>query len=300
VLPGTAPGARALLATGPEALLVAGGGGVQRSTDGGTTFATRARRPVRAFDRAGGALLAYGAKALLISGDGGTSWRTLRLPPGGPVLSADFVSATTGFVVRDDGEVIATANGGRSWKLLTGVGRDDIAQVSFGDAKHGFLMLDSDSGLGGVLRTSDAGRSWRPQVIGQRPLAQVLALGAAGGTALTNGLGQLFATGSGGDAGTRSALTLRVASKRRAGRRTAVTLAGRLKPAPAGAGVSVTARIGGTWVRKFVTVSGGGRFRTTWRLRGGTVFVAQWRGAPGVQADGTAAVRVRVGRHKRR
>ncbi len=107
--------------------------------------------------------------------------------------------------------MVATANGGRSWRLLTGVGRDDIAQVSFGDAKHGFLALSSDSGLGGVLRTSDGGRSWRPQVIGHQPLAQVVAVGAAGGAALSNALGQLFATDSGGDVGTRSALTLRVA-----------------------------------------------------------------------------------------
>ena len=161
-------------------------------------------------------------------------------------------------------------------------------------------MLSTDSGLGGVLRTSDAGRSWRPQVIGQRPLAQVLAIGANGGTALANGLGQLFATGAGGDAGAASVLTLRVASKHRAGRRTVVTLAGHLKPAPTGAGVSVTARIGGSWVRKFAKVSAHGRFRTTWKLRRGTAFVAQWRGAPGVKGDGTTALNVRVRQHKRR
>jgi photosystem II stability/assembly factor-like uncharacterized protein len=300
VLAGGAPGARALMATGPETLLVAGGSGVQRSTDSGTTFSTRARRPVRVFDRAGGALIAYGSKALLASGDAGSTWRALRTPRGGLIASADFVSARVGFVVRDDGDVLATANGGRKWSMLTGVGRDDIAQVSFGDAKHGFLTLSTDSGLGGVLRTSDGGRSWRPQVIGKRPLAQVLAIGSAGATALSNGLGQLFSTTSGGDTGARSALTLRLASKHRAGRRTLVTLAGHLKPAPSGAGVSVTARIAGSWVRKFAKVSAHGRFRTTWKLRRSTVFVAQWRGVPGVQADGTAPLRVRLGRHKRR
>ncbi|MBA3263272.1 MAG: hypothetical protein H0T69_12550, partial [Thermoleophilaceae bacterium] len=81
---------------------------------------------------------------------------------------------------------------------------------------------------------------------------------------------------------------------------TVVSVAGRLKPATAGAGVAVTARIGGTWVRKFVIASTGGRFRTTWTLRRGTVFVAQWRGAPGVQADGTAPLRIRVGGRRHR
>ena len=89
-------------------------------------------------------------------------------------------------------------------------------------------------------------------------------------------------------------------SKRRVGRRTLVTLAGHLKPTPPGTGVSVTARIGGSWVRRFVKVSAHGRFRTTWSLRSGTVFVAQWRGGIAVQGDGSAPLRVRLGRHKRR
>jgi hypothetical protein len=84
------------------------------------------------------------------------------------------------------------------------------------------------------------------------------------------------------------------------GRRTVVTIAGHLKPAPAGAGVAVTARIGRSWVRKFAKVSSHGRFRTTWRLRRASVFVAQFRGGAGVNAAGTPALRVRLGRHMRR
>jgi photosystem II stability/assembly factor-like uncharacterized protein len=302
VLAGQAAGGRALLATGPDTLLVVTTDGVLRSTDAGTTYA-RARgatRAVRRFDSAGQTLIAYGPRWLFASGDGGAHWRAVRRPPGGLVLSADFVSARVGYVVRQDGELLATTNGGRSWRLLTGVGRDDVAQVSFGDSRHGFLLLSADAGLGGVLRTSDGGRSWRPQVLASRPLVAVEALGAAGGAALGDRLGHLYATTSGGDAGARSVLGLRVASRRRAGRRTLVTLAGRLRPSPPGAGVSVTARIGGTWVRKFVTVSARGRFRTTWRLRRDTAFVAQWRGAPGVRADGTTALRVRVGGRRHR
>ena len=295
-------GARGLLATGVDTLLVAGSGGVMRSVDGGATFAAAAgaSRSVRAFDRAGKALVAYGARNLFVSTDGGARWRALRRPGGDLVASADFLSAKVGFVVRDDGEVLSTTNGGRSWKLLASAGRDDVAQVSFGDRRHGYLLLGSESDLGGVLRTSDGGRSWRPQVIGKRSLAQVVALGKNGGVTLSDGLGQLFATGTGGDAGARSKLTLRVLSKRRKGGRTIVTVGGRLKPAPAGAGVSVTARIGGSWVRRFAPVSPNGRFRTTWKLRRAAVFVAQWRGSAGVQADGTVPLAVRLGGHRHR
>jgi photosystem II stability/assembly factor-like uncharacterized protein len=301
VLGGEATGGRAVLATAADTLLVGTSAGVLRSTNAGATFAQAAgpHRAVKAFDRAGSALVAVGPRALMISGDG-TRWRELRTPAGGRILSADFVTAKVGYLVRSDGDVFSTATGGRSWKLLTGVGRDDVGRVSFGDARHGFLMLATDSGLGGVLRTSDGGRTWRPQVLGPEPLAAVLALGAEGGAALTGKTGELYSTFSGGDAGSRAALTIRVASKRRVGRRTVVTIAGHLKPAPAGAGVSVTARIRGSWVRKFAKVSGRGRFSTTWRLRGATAFVAQFRGGAGVRTAGTPALRVRLARHRRR
>jgi photosystem II stability/assembly factor-like uncharacterized protein len=302
VLGGQPTGARGLFAAGVDTLLVAGSSGVMRSVDGGATFAASAgaSRPVRAFDRAGKALVAYGARNLLASTDGGARWRVLGRPGGNSIVSADFLSATVGFVVRDDGEALSTTNGGRSWRLLASAGRDDVTQVSFGDRRHGYLLLGSESDLGGVLRTSDGGRSWRPQVIGKRSLAQVVALGTSGGVTLSAGMGQLFATGSGGDAGARSKLTLRVLSKRRKAGRTVVTVGGRLKPAPAGAGVSVTARIGGSWVRKFAAVGADGRFRTTWKLRRGTVFVAQWRGSAGVQADGTLPLAVGLRGHRHR
>jgi hypothetical protein len=91
-----------------------------------------------------------------------------------------------------------------------------------------------------------------------------------------------------------------VLTRRRAGGRAVLVVGGRLKGAPAGAGVAVTAHIGDTWVRKFALVTAKGRYRTTWRLRRGTVFVAQWRGGDGVQADGTAPLRVRVGGRRHR
>jgi photosystem II stability/assembly factor-like uncharacterized protein len=294
--------ARAILSTGVDTLLVGTADGVQRSTDGGTTFgpAAGARGRVVAFDRAGKTLVAYGPKTLVISADGGARWQSVRRPRGGRLLSVDFVSARRGFAVRDDGETLWTASGGRRWTLLTSVGRDDVTGVSFGDPKHGYLTLGADSDFGGLLRTSDGGRTWRPQVIAHHELAQVVALGKSGGVAVTDGFGQLFATTRGGDAGRSSKLGLRVLSKRRQRGRTVVVVGGRLKPAPAGAGVAVTAHIGGTWIRKFAQVDAKGRYRTTWRLRRGTSFVAQYRGGDGVQADGTTPLRVRVGGRRHR
>jgi photosystem II stability/assembly factor-like uncharacterized protein len=295
-------GARALLATGVDTLLVGSTAGILRSTDGGATFARAAGagKSVLGFDRAGKTLVAYGPRALLVSTDGGARWRAAAPPPGGRIGSVDFLTAKGGYVVRADGEVLSTSNGGRSWRLVASAGRDDVVGVSFGDPRHGYLVLGSEADLGGVLRTTDGGRSWRPQVLGRQSLAQVVALGKNGGVALSDGGSQVFATATGGDAGRRSRLTLRVLSKRRKAGRTIVTVGGRLKPALAGAGVSVTARIGGSWIRKFAAVDASGRFRTTWKLRRGTVFVAQWRGSAGVQGDGTVPLAVGLGGHRHR
>jgi hypothetical protein len=297
VVTGIVKGARSLVVTGPDALLVATTAGLLRSTDGGATFSPAGgpRVALRAFDSDGSVLYAYGPRALLASRDGGTSWRSLRRPRGS-LLSVDFVTPKLGFAVRSGGLVYRTKDGGRSWRLLLGVGRDDVAQVSFGDARHGFLRLAVSSGIGGVLRTSDGGRTWHPQVLSENPLRALTALGPAGGAALGQANGHLFSTTTGGDAGVRSALRIRVVGKKRARHSTVVTVAGRLRGARAGAGVSVTARIGGDWVRKFAKVSARGRFRTTWRLRRSTVLVAQYRGGAGMTGAGTPALAVKVRR----
>ena len=79
-----------------------------------------------------------------------------------------------------------------------------------------------------------------------------------------------------------------------------VTVSGRLRPAVAGATVSVAAHGPRGWSTQQARVGADGRFATTWELHRGAVYVAQWKGAPGIAGDGTAPLRVRLGAHKRR
>jgi Photosynthesis system II assembly factor YCF48 len=232
---------------------------------------------------------------LLLSTDG-LRWSRVRPPRGASIMSADFVSAKLGFVVLGDGELLTTRDGGRRWRTVWATGRDDLAQVAFADARRGYVTLSDESDLGAVLRTSDGGRTWRPQVLSKRPLGDLVVLGPAAAVTLARDSADLFATASGGDAGRPSRLTLRVTSRHRLRRGWKVTVTGRLRPAPPGAGVAVTAYVAGSWSRKFARVSASGRFAITWRLRRGTRFVAQWRGAAGVRSAGTAPLRIRLGR----
>jgi photosystem II stability/assembly factor-like uncharacterized protein len=296
VLAGQLDRPRAVQAVSDQVVLVATARGVLRSTDGGQSFA-RARGPrlaFGAFDRTGGALVAYGRRALAISRDDGASWRALRLPSRRDLLSVDFVDTRRGWATDENWRLFRTRDRGRSWDPALGTGGDDVVTVSFADARHGFATT-GDPRTGELLRTSDGGVTWRPQVVEAQDLDDVLALGPTSGVALPDGTNRIYVTGSGGDAGSPSKLT--IASRVRRGR---VVVSGRLSPATAGAVVSVAARGPRLWSVKRARVGIDGRFKTTWKPRRRAVFVAQWAGAPGVAADGSLPLSVRLHAHKRR
>jgi photosystem II stability/assembly factor-like uncharacterized protein len=296
VLAGRPDGARAIQAVSPRTVLAATPRGVLRSTDGGESFArTRgAHKPVDGFDRTGGALIAYGAGALMSSRDGGASWRSRPLPSRYDLESVDFVDARHGWATDENWRLWLTRDGARSWIPALSTGGDDVVSVSFADARHGFATT-ADTRAGDVLRTSDGGRTWRPQAIESEDLDEVLPLGPSSAVALAGETNRIYTTRSGGESGVPSRLAIHATV-----RGSRVIVRGRLRPGERGRRVSVAARGGRYWAVKHVQVAAGGRFKTTWRLRRDTVFVAQWLGAAGVRGAGTAPLRVRLARHKRR
>ena len=87
---------------------------VLRSTDGGNTFSRVRARIVAAarlfnVDRAGGRVFAYGSKNIVASSDRGRTWKKVLRPRKALLASLDFVSARTGFVLGQDGQVFKTA-----------------------------------------------------------------------------------------------------------------------------------------------------------------------------------------------
>ncbi|MDP9384683.1 MAG: YCF48-related protein [Actinomycetota bacterium] len=310
----------AVLAPSAETVVLVGPRGVRRSSNGGEEFAPVKGRAVSravlaAADRAGSALVAYGPRAVMISSNGGQSWKAIKRPSKRPMRSVDFITARSGYAIDTDGRAFKTANAGRTWRELPGVGGTDPVGLAFADAQSGWALLErfgSAAAGGYVLRTDDGGASWRPQLISQQPLTGgvygepfLVATSATGAIALAGGTGEsdqrplarLFATRSGGDAGADSVLTLS-ASSRAVRRERPVTIRGRLAPAEGGETATIFARSAGrtSWEEIPLRVASNGTFSVTRRLRRSTQFVAQWQGDDDRRSDGTKVLTVRVRR----
>jgi photosystem II stability/assembly factor-like uncharacterized protein len=253
------------------------------------------------YDRtAGSALFAYGRKALIVSNNLGASWRAVSAPTkDARYRSVDFLTGRTGYALLESGRLFRTGNGGKSWTERLGTGTTRGYDLAFGDARNGYLAVDrfARSGpFGWVLRTSDGGATWRPQLIGPEPLDArgLVSPDAASGFGLAAG-SQLFYTGTGGDPGSiPSTITLKP-------KRTSVTrsrpvrLDGRLSPALPGATVAVLALNPSThaWtVAGQPRVAADGTFKLSYRVRHTTRLVAQWQGDVALSGDGSPVVTI--------
>jgi photosystem II stability/assembly factor-like uncharacterized protein len=284
-------------------VLLIGPRGMLRSTDGGETFAPHRDRVVRVrtltdVDRAGGAIVAFGPRVIALSTNAGASWRRIVRPTqGAEVQHVDFVSPRAGYVLETDGRLYATRDRGRTWTEVIGTGHTDGRQLAFGDARSGWLTLGAETNAV-ALRTSDGGRSWRPQIIGPGRGMFIASPAPRTGFAAFGVFSdaKLVFTHSGGDAGTPTALTL--ATRRRIPERRTVTVRGRLQPATGGEQVAVRARPlnGRRWRQLDATVSPEGTFSVRHRVRSATVFVAQWAGDQDSAGDGSAPLVVRIDR----
>jgi photosystem II stability/assembly factor-like uncharacterized protein len=319
--PGTTAAPRALAAPAGDTVLVAGPTGVRRQVGGGRFDAVSDRDVARArldrLDTGSGVVAASGPQALAVSPDRGRTWRKVALP--NPthrrrnplrLRDADVIDARRAFVLDATGRVWSTQSGGRRWTEIAATGTDQAIGLAFGSAGDGYVTLSryaADRGSAVVLRTSDGGRTWRPQRLSVgRTFAQgVVATGAKTAFALTaNGpqQRQLFGTTTGGDAGQVSRLTLTSRTRRftakalrRAGSR--ITVTGTLAGAQGGEQIVVSRRDakGGHWSNQVVTAgANGGSFTATFRLTRSSYFVAQWAGDSGRTGAGTRVLGVSV------
>jgi photosystem II stability/assembly factor-like uncharacterized protein len=314
VYDGAASSPQAVLALDSDHVLLVGSRGVARSVDGGRTFSSARQRAVRkaglfGIDHAGGWLFVYGPTSIFASRDRGTSWRKVRRPDHRPLAALDFVSAHSGFALGKGGRAWRTRDQGRSWHEMLGAGTDGGMALSFSNARDGYLAANDIFFAKGsqrpdyVLRTTDGGARWRPQLVANTRNLNGLLATRSGTDFLLAGEDQLFATRTGGDEGESSSLRLR-ARHRRVARGRKVRISGRLRPAETGQVVVVSrteldphARKGANdWSFKAVHVRAGGGFATHWRLHRSSVFVAQWTGDGVQRGAGSKALVVRVNR----
>jgi photosystem II stability/assembly factor-like uncharacterized protein len=300
--PGTTTPPRAVLALDGRRVLLIGPRGVRRSTTGGQAFARVAstalsRADLGRVDRVGRWVFAYGPAAIFASRDAGAHWRRVRRPGGSELATIDFVTSLRGFALLDDGRVMVTRNRGRRWSELPAIGTEVGFDLAFSDARHGFVMVPEfgDDEAGYVMATSDGGATWRPQLVDSADLRRgSLAAPAAGTAFVLAGRDHLFATHGGGDAGSKSTVTIRASRRARGpGLR---TIEGRLRPARGGEQVvvSMRARGSGQWLFNTVQVASNGSFTVVADVRRTSTFVAQWRGDDVRRGDGSPPLTVRV------
>ena len=119
--------------------------------------------------------MADGLPAIWSSRDGGKSWsKRFETRPFNQAAMLDFVSATTGyFYHRCNGPnavtnecVMKTTDGGDTWASPSSsyLG-DGFGGLAFADESNGLLVGTGDKGQALALRTTDGGKSWKPETL---------------------------------------------------------------------------------------------------------------------------------------
>jgi photosystem II stability/assembly factor-like uncharacterized protein len=297
---GTTTAPRAIVSLRDNLVLLVGPRGIRRSTDGGERFSPVQDRIARrasltAVDRAGTAVFAYGPHRLIVSTNGGASWRRVPLPKKRAVDEVAFVSSSVGYLLDTGSRVWRTTNRGRKWTEIDSLGSNGPYALDFSDARHGYVAVAGFGSVsrerGVVLRTSDGGRSWHPQLVSPGGIQQLSTTSST--DYVLAGESSLYATTTGGDVGSPQRLALSTKS-RTLKKPTRIILNGRLSPADGGEEVVVAMRSGVTWSVQIATVASNGTFVTRWRVAGTARFVAQILGDADHAGAGTRPLTVKV------
>ena len=291
----------AIAALDSDRLLLIGQRGLARSVNGGESFepvggaATRGA-VLTAADLASGMVVAYGPRTAVGSRDLGATWRRIALPRKRSVIDLDFATARVGFALDSRRMLWKTANGGRKWERVLGLGAGDASAIAFSGPQTGYVAIRAFGHLRGrglVLRTTDGGRSWHPQLVSGSPLQEVETAG--GIDYALAGESVLYATDVGGDIGEPRTITLRAKVRPRSRRaRASALVSGRLSPAVGREEVVLSLFVRNRWTSRIVLAASNGTFATRWQLSGNAVLVAQVLGDADHRGAGTKPLLLRV------
>lgn len=108
---------------------------------------------------------AISSKAIYASEDFGKNWQPLvRAPSNSPIFrSIRFASRLKGWVVADNGRILHTSDGGRTWSNQKSGTKENLKRISVVDQNTAWVIGDSV-----LLRTSDGGRTWVRQKLPNR------------------------------------------------------------------------------------------------------------------------------------
>lgn len=128
------------------------------------------------------------------SGSAATGWCWQRpLPQGNVINDTVFVDGLRGWAVGEAGTILATTDGGATWKAQASGTRSSLVKVTFADAQVGWAA----GSHGEMLRTLDGGATWQSFSLGRSE--HIRGLGATDGTnAWVTTWNGAFATTDGG------------------------------------------------------------------------------------------------------
>ena len=109
--------------------------------------------------RSGASLVAVGDHGhILVSADQGNTWTQSPAPTRAMLTGVTFPDPLHGWTVGHDGVILATTDGGRSWRRQDDRKNPDAIylDVYFQDAAHGFVV----GAYGKFLATIDGGKTW--------------------------------------------------------------------------------------------------------------------------------------------
>lgn len=157
------------------------GGGIRKSSDGGTTWVARGPATATVLDIAidpATPSVVYAGTAgagVLKSSDAGETWAATGLGAG--TVSALEVEVGAVYAGLAPGGVWRSTDGGATWTAVTsGLSDPNVSCLAFESATTGY----AGTAAGGVFKTSDSGATWTPMNNGLQS-TDVLALAAPGG-----------------------------------------------------------------------------------------------------------------------
>ncbi|MBP9665449.1 MAG: hypothetical protein KBD94_12590 [Pyrinomonadaceae bacterium] len=93
---------------------------------------------------------------LMRTEDGGDTWRRIIVPTKTELFHLDFNGSSNGWIVGDNGVILASADSGSTWSKQDSGTRMPLYNVEFRDDREGYAVGKT----GTILRTSNGGSTW--------------------------------------------------------------------------------------------------------------------------------------------